>query len=81
MIKFFLFKCCLRAKSSCSNRTEPEKIEPKAVALIAPHPVLLQVFKIKALFLNAVAKGAFRRGRKRRRNTRQKTSAWCTQPG
>ena len=28
MIKFFLFKCCLRAKSSCSNRTEPEKIEP-----------------------------------------------------
>ena len=28
MIKFFLFKCCLRAKSSCWNRTELEKIEP-----------------------------------------------------
>ena len=28
MIKFFLFKCCLTAKSSCWNRTELEKIEP-----------------------------------------------------
>ena len=41
---------------------KPEKIEPKAVALIAPHPVLLQAFKIKALFLNAVAKRQLQHG-------------------